>query len=287
MKPSIGIFRVVAGLILLFMAQPAGAQQVCYAYDGLGRLIAVMDPQGRAAIYDYDPVGNILAIRRQDATGPVTIILVNPAAFGHGAQVEIFGTGFSDIAAQDQVTIGGASATIVAASRCGVTVEVPSGATSGSIVATTPFGSATATASLADLVIPVTETVLLSGASEQFTASLIGCSDSRVIWSVNGLIGGDPTDGTITSAGVYTAPAVVSTPTVITIRAESVGCPGLSGETAITLVSEPTAFAVAAVSVGFGEPPPDNVAAPALSVTFGEPPPGNVAAPAVSVANGP
>jgi YD repeat-containing protein len=40
----------MAGLILLLAGRSALAQ-VCYAYDGLGRFIAAMDPQGQAAIY--------------------------------------------------------------------------------------------------------------------------------------------------------------------------------------------------------------------------------------------
>lgn len=56
----------MAGLILLLGGRSALAQEVCYAYDGLGRLIAAMDPQGQAAIYK----GNILAINRKAANGP-------------------------------------------------------------------------------------------------------------------------------------------------------------------------------------------------------------------------
>ena len=35
---------ITAGLILLLGGLSAHAQEVCYAYDGLGRLIAAMDP---------------------------------------------------------------------------------------------------------------------------------------------------------------------------------------------------------------------------------------------------
>ncbi len=39
----------MAGLILLQGGRSALAQEVCYAYDGLGRLIGAMDPQPAAA----------------------------------------------------------------------------------------------------------------------------------------------------------------------------------------------------------------------------------------------
>lgn len=60
---------LVTVLLLLLGVCSAEAQQVCYAYDTLGRLVGLVDPQGRTAIYDYDEAGNILAIRRNDATG--------------------------------------------------------------------------------------------------------------------------------------------------------------------------------------------------------------------------
>ncbi len=63
----------MAGLIPLLAGRSALAQEVCYAYDGLGRLIAAMDPQGQAAICQYDAVGNILAINRDTESGPVDI----------------------------------------------------------------------------------------------------------------------------------------------------------------------------------------------------------------------
>jgi hypothetical protein len=37
---------LMAGLILLLEGRSALAQEVCYAYDGLGRLIAAMDFPG-------------------------------------------------------------------------------------------------------------------------------------------------------------------------------------------------------------------------------------------------
>jgi YD repeat-containing protein len=74
----------MAGLILLLGSRSALAQEVCYAYDGLRRLIAAMDPQGQAAIYKYDAVGNILAIDREAASGLVDIILMDPLGIRPG-----------------------------------------------------------------------------------------------------------------------------------------------------------------------------------------------------------
>ena len=40
-------------------------QEVIYLYDNLGRLAAVVDPGGDAAVYRYDAVGNLLSISRR------------------------------------------------------------------------------------------------------------------------------------------------------------------------------------------------------------------------------
>jgi uncharacterized protein (DUF1800 family) len=60
-------------------------------------------------------------------------------------------------------------------------------------------------------------------------------SSGSVTWSVNGVTGGNPTFGTITSAGVYTAPPVIPTGPSITVTATSVVNTSVSGEAAVAL----------------------------------------------------
>src|SRR5437667_11014264 len=88
---------------LLMLSQQADAQQVCYSYDGLGRLTGVIDENNQAAFYDYDAVGNILSIRRQTPSGPVTIYSFDRPGGIAGDRVEVFGLGFSSIGNQNQV----------------------------------------------------------------------------------------------------------------------------------------------------------------------------------------
>src|SRR4051812_3296896 len=45
--------------------------------------------------------------------------------------------------------------------------------------------------------------------TQQFTRTVLNSSNTGVIWTVDGVIGGDATVGTITSAGLYTPPASV------------------------------------------------------------------------------
>jgi YD repeat-containing protein len=66
-------FSTAWGVILLALclAWPvsAAADQAQYIYDGLGRLIRVIDSQGNVATYHYDAVGNLEAITRDTTAG--------------------------------------------------------------------------------------------------------------------------------------------------------------------------------------------------------------------------
>lgn len=281
---------LIAGATLLLAAQAARAQEIRYIYDKLGRLIGVVDQQGRTAIYDYDPVGNITAIRRQDATGPVAITLVNPNTGSVGTQVEIVGIGFSDVASQNQITFNGVAASVLNASPNSLTTQVPSGATTGPINVSTPLGSAVSpepfkvVANIAITISPA-QAIQVAGTSRQFTAAVTGIVDQQVTWEAS--LGG------ITSDGLFTAPPTVPTPATGTIRASSLLFPEFSAEATVTIVKEATDFALAAVSVRFGTPPVGSVPGAvthAVSVAFGTPPVGAVPGAvthAVSVARAP
>src|SRR5205085_1062235 len=51
---------------------------------------------------------------------------------------------------------------------------------------------------------------ITSGATQQFSASVIGPTDQSVTWLVNGTAGGSAASGTISSSGFYPAPATSS-----------------------------------------------------------------------------
>ena len=74
------------------------------------------------------------------------------------------------------------------------------------------------------------------GTTEQFSATVTGTSNTAVTWSVDGVGGGNSTAGTVTAAGLYTAPVQ---PGSHTVTATSVANPTVSASAAIT-VSAPT-----------------------------------------------
>jgi YD repeat-containing protein len=121
---------------------------VRYVYDELGRLVGVIDASGEAAVYHYDPVGNLLGITRTPST-QVSVIEFTPDAGAVGQSVTIHGTGFSATAGLNTVTVNGTAATITAASTTMLVVMVAPSTTSGLISVTSPNGSANSASSFA------------------------------------------------------------------------------------------------------------------------------------------
>lgn len=76
------------------------------------------------------------------------------------------------------------------------------------------------------------------GKTYQFS-SYVPLSPNTVVWSVNGIVGGNATIGTISATGLYSAPAVAPTPSVLAVRATSTAYPDKFGE-AILTVMRPT-----------------------------------------------
>lgn len=74
--------------------------------------------------------------------------------------------------------------------------------------------------SISVTITPPTASVLL-GNTQNFTATVTGATDTSVSWSVNGVHGGTPVTGTITAAGVYTAPADLPLAPTVQITATS------------------------------------------------------------------
>jgi hypothetical protein len=78
-------------------------------------------------------------------------------------------------------------------------------------------------------------TSLLLGSSQTFSASVTGTTNTTVSWNVNAVAGGSPITGTITSAGIYTAPADLPISPTVQITATS--------------NSDPTKFATAPLAI--------------------------------------
>lgn len=76
------------------------------------------------------------------------------------------------------------------------------------------------------------------GAPQQFSATVAGSSNTAVTWTVNNLPGGNATVGTISAAGLYTAPANLPMPAVVSVQAISAVDPSRTATANVTLESD-------------------------------------------------
>ena len=236
----------------LLLATAQQGNTTTYVYDANGRLHAVISPSGDAVVYEYDAAGNITAVRRVPAT-MLAILSFSPHAGIPGDQVTFIGLGFGG--GVNNVSFNGASATIVSVTPTKVVAVVPPDATTGLVTITTPTGSVTTATpfTIAGLrVTPATASVKF-GESVQFDSEVLPATfDQTVEWSVEGVVGGNANFGTISAAGIYTAPNTRFS--ALTIRATSVVDNTRFGEARVT-VTDPndiqSVFA-AAVSVHRG-----------------------------------
>jgi len=88
-------------------------------------------------------------------------------------------------------------------------------------------------------VTPASGSILL-GNSQTFAATVTNTTDTSVTWSVDGIAGGNASTGTITSAGVYTAPADLPSQATVSISATSQADATKSATAQITISSDIT-----------------------------------------------
>jgi YD repeat-containing protein len=239
----------------------AQSPAIQYAYDELGRLVAVVDQDGNAAIYVYDAVGNLLAIRRVDAAAlphPVAITAVVPEKGKTGTVVSILGSGFGAAALQNLVTFNGVAAPIVSAATNRIVTTVPAGAVTGPITVTAPPGSAVSPRPfriVGPIAISPAAATLGTGQTSQFTVTDAAGQPADVVWGVGGVVGGNAEVGTVSALGLYTAPAAHTTTRTVTVTATSTVDVSTVATALVTLRAPlPTFLAATPVGVQFTDP---------------------------------
>ena len=76
---------------------------------------------------------------------------------------------------------------------------------------------------------------IAAGAQQQFTATVSGVANPQIQWTVNSIVGGNSTVGTISTSGLYTAPLAPPAGGVVTITANGQGGLVGSGSTTATI----------------------------------------------------
>lgn len=250
-------------------AQAPGIQ---YAYDELGRLVAVVDQQSNVAIYRYDAVGNLVSIERVDGAtlpGPVAITALVPDKGKAGTLVSILGKGFGAGAGQNVVAFSGVHASVAQASANRLIVAVPAGASTGPVTVTTPSGSAVSPEPFrivgALAIVPATAT-LGAGGTQQFTARDGDAEATAVRWAVDGVVGGNAELGTVSPEGRYVAPRTVPAPRTASVTATSSEDASVTA-TALVALRVPIPVSLGAAGVGVhADPGPRALVAPGVGV---------------------
>ena len=92
-----------------------------------------------------------------------------------------------------------------------------------------------------------------AGATQSFSATVSGSSNTSVTWQVNGVAGGSATTGTISSSGMFTAPNTVPGSNTVTVRAVSSADSSATGSSSVTLQNPmPVLTGIAPTSVPAG-----------------------------------
>jgi serine protease len=76
-----------------------------------------------------------------------------------------------------------------------------------------------------------------SGNTQSFTATVGHTLNTQVTWQVNAITGGNATVGTISTAGVYTVPATLPSPTTVTVTAISSADSTRSASATVTITA--------------------------------------------------
>jgi len=77
------------------------------------------------------------------------------------------------------------------------------------------------------------------GATQRFTATVTGSENTTVVWTVNNVVNGSATVGTISNSGLYTAPAVVPNGGV-SVKATSLADTKKSATALVTVTGQPS-----------------------------------------------
>ena len=80
-----------------------------------------------------------------------------------------------------------------------------------------------------------TSASLRASSTQKFTATVHNNSNTKVTWQVNGVTGGNSTNGKISTSGTYTAPSNISAQTVVTVKAISQADTSKSASAQVTL----------------------------------------------------
>ncbi len=266
-----------------FSATVAGTtdQSVNWAVDGVAGGNSTIGTITTAGLYTAPgapPSPNSVTITAtssadatRSATATVTVVnptpvllSISPDAATTGDPDTTLTVGGTDFASQSVVYLDATALVTVYGSATQLTATIPSsllastGTFSITVVTPTPGGgtstAATLTISVAVSISPVTQTLDVNQ-SQQFSATVAGTTDQSVNWAVDGVAGGNSTIGTITTAGLYTAPGIPPSPNSVTITATKSADATQSATATVTVVNPaPVFYSISPDAATTGDP---------------------------------
>ena len=183
----------------------------------------------------------------ESATSVSVVVSPSTVQVGVGGQQQFSATVSGTTNASVKWAVGGAGCSgascgsISASGLFAAPARVPTSLkvtiTAVSVAAPSRSSSATATivAASSQLIVTPNSPQVKPGAQVQFAAS--GPGSSVVVWSVSGSGCSGTSCGSITSSGLYAAPAIAPSPATVAVTAISLSNPGMSGSTAVTIVA--------------------------------------------------
>ena len=216
--------------------------------------VTVTDDAGRQDTADVllgDPVGvsiTPLATSLVAGTGTQSFVAAVGSACNTAVTWQVNGISGGNAAIGSISATGVYTAPATLPSPANVTV------TAVSVADTTKTASASVTITappvIAVIVSPPSASLVAGTGTQTFTAIVSNTANTGVTWQVNGIAGGNATVGTITAAGLYTAPATVPTPANVTVTAVSVADTTKSATASVTITGlSPIGVSVAPSSV--------------------------------------
>src|ERR1019366_5527211 len=110
-------------------------------------------------------------------------------------------------------------------------------------------GSSTTPQAVAVTVAPTAASVVVGTGSEIFSATVANTTNTGVTWQVDGVAGGNTTEGTISASGVYAGPSSLPAPATVTVTAVSDADPTKSASATVTLMQSSISAVTAPTSL--------------------------------------
>jgi uncharacterized protein (DUF1800 family) len=206
---------------------------------------------GSVSVALQSPIPDVVAVSPSALPIGNFTLTVSGKNFVKGSQVMFAGTALPTNLVNGQLVATGTS-TQSQTGPVKVTVRNPD---PGAITSTSSVTVQVGAAGKVKVTVSPVSAQISAGATLQFAYGIVGATQtSAVKWSVNGVLNGNTTVGTITNGGIYTAPNSLPNPNTISVTATSLEDTTATSTAAVTLVNpSPIVVSVLPTSIPVGD----------------------------------